>query len=304
LPLLDAKEVSLESFPMIAVAFGENEVARRRLSRPLTVVGRVRPSALPVQSNDLSAAHLVFYWNGSRLWAVDLLSRMGTTTQGAAVDWTELQQGGSLAIGEVTLTFVGVSSVRRERDLGPMSLEQALAASGESGPLGPPEEMLAGRGPGRAATPPFGVPPPAEDDERSVLVERWRAELIERERALQQEQDRWAAIYKQRESEWRQRCAELKEKQAAFAAEQQRQQNALAEERRILRGQMREQAAALARANAEVEQRIKDLESERQQWLAERARREEEFLARAEDLARREAALRPEEAMLPRKETQ
>ena len=53
---LDIKGTAPEPYPIIAIAFGDNEVARRRLSRQLTVVGRLRPSALPTASTATYAA--------------------------------------------------------------------------------------------------------------------------------------------------------------------------------------------------------------------------------------------------------
>jgi len=108
-PDLEARGSAEAPYPVVAVSFGGREVARRRLRRRLTVVGRCRPSTLPIWGGDLSAPHLAFYWEAGILWVIDLLSRRGTWLDGAPVEVAQLPLGRSLTLGEVVLTYSGLA---------------------------------------------------------------------------------------------------------------------------------------------------------------------------------------------------
>lgn len=238
---LDQKGSSPSPYPILSVCFHDRETARRKLSRQLTIVGRLRPSALPIQSNDLSASHLALYWDGKRLWAIDLLSRMGVRKDRVPIQCAELPLGASLAIGEVTLIYTGLFNPQDSLDASGV-LSRQLADE-------PANDW------------PDPTTPSADLEAQRQWIERWRDELDRREFALEQEQERLLAQFKQRESEWRQRMAELNERQANFSAEQQRLQNVLAEERRKLRAKIREQAASAGRTEVDL-QRLQLLETQ------------------------------------------
>ena len=111
-PDLEARGSAEAPYPVIAVSFAGREVARRRLGRRLTVVGRCRPSTLPIWGSDLSAPHLVFCWEAGVLWAIDLVSRKGTRLDGAPVEAAQVPLGGSVALGDVELTYSGLTGGR------------------------------------------------------------------------------------------------------------------------------------------------------------------------------------------------
>jgi hypothetical protein len=83
---LDARDSAPLPSPVLSVGFAGTEVARRRLTRALTLVGQFPPSHLRIRSDDLSVNHLVLYWDGETLWAVDLLSRIGMQCDGTKVE--------------------------------------------------------------------------------------------------------------------------------------------------------------------------------------------------------------------------
>ena len=140
-PDLEARGSAEAPYPVIVVSFAGREVARRRLGRRLTVVGRCRPSTLPIWGSDLSAPHLVFCWEAGVLWAIDLVSRKGTRLDGAPVEAARVPLGGSVALGDVELTYSGLTGGRsletggRRLETGGRSLEtgvRSLAAGGRS----------------------------------------------------------------------------------------------------------------------------------------------------------------------------
>ncbi len=195
---LTEKGTAGEPSPIIAVAFGDHEVARRRLSRALTVVGRLRPAALPIHSNDLSASQLVFYWHAGTLWVIDLLSRLGTSMDGIPVQCAEFPLGSSLTVREVRLTFSGLSASRQtERVEVPVPAGQAEPSL--PGPRPPAQEDVP-----RPAqpSPPEPALQPEPQTPRPVEPPRpeppWRAELEARQGAFRQEQESWAAQQRQR----------------------------------------------------------------------------------------------------------
>jgi hypothetical protein len=110
-PLLDGKGTSRQPFPVVAICYRQNEVARRRLTRQLTLVGRTRPCTIPIANDDLSATHFAFFWDGGVLWAIDLLSRQGTFRGESRIECTDIPLGRSVGVGDVQLTFVGYDSV-------------------------------------------------------------------------------------------------------------------------------------------------------------------------------------------------
>lgn len=299
LPALDLKGSSLEPYPVIAVAFDGIEVARRRLSRQLSVVGRLRPSTLPIESSDLSASHVILYWHAGTLWAIDLLSRTGTFLAGSPVDCAELPLGCSLIAGEVQVSFVGLFSSRRSATADEGSSADSLLPLPEP-PLASAEPVPPGVAAEASPSPPAmpGAPAPElaiEIANQRNLVEELRAELHDRERALREEQEQWLAQQKQYESEWRQRMGELAEKQAARTAEQQQRRAAMEEERRTIQAQFRERTAALVRMRANLERQQQEFQQQWEQWLAQQKQREAELEQRAEELSQRQALIEAEQ---------
>jgi len=303
LPSLDEKQTAAEPYPVIAVAFGGSEVARRRLSRPLTVVGRLRPSTLPVQSNDLSASHLVFHWNAGTLWVVDLLSRMGTIVEGSPIQCAELPLGCSLTVGEVRLTFVDLHSTRRGKtaDNGAELPREPEPAAGDAEIAGedaailpqpaapPPADGSEPPGTARAVAvreaPAALQPSPDVLDRQLARLEQVRAELQSREQGLRRDQESWIAQQQRREQQRQRRAAELAEKQALLAAEQQRQRAAMEEERRALLTQFDQWKATADRLGA-------DLSRQQEDFL----HRQQEFQDRQADVQRRQADVQRRQA--------
>jgi len=312
---LTEKGTAGEPCPIIAVAFGDREVARRRLSRALTVVGRLRPAALPIHSSDLSASHLVFYWDAGTLWVIDLLSRLGTSLEGIPVQCAELPLGCSLTVGEVRLTFAGLFSSRRggRADLPVAPPAEAPAPTGDKPVLEPlvaaqqeppPDAEPVDRAPTGLAEPPPPEPHPQAEREVSRPAEpsppepSWRAELEARQRAIREEPDAWAAQQRQRELQWRERTVELAERQAALAAEQHRQRMALDKERRAAQQQIADWTASMERLRADLARQRSALEAEQEQSRRRQKEvHEREVQWESEEARRLEAARREEELL-------
>lgn len=79
--------------------------AAYRLRRRLTLIGRQNPSKLRLDHSSISDAHCVLYWDGSALWAIDLLSERGTLLNGNRIDCAQVQRGDVLEIGKYRVAW-------------------------------------------------------------------------------------------------------------------------------------------------------------------------------------------------------
>ncbi len=64
--------------PVFSIRSGSKEIARRRLSRTLTWIGRSRFASLPILHPSVAPAHCVCWWNGETVELIDLFSGLGT----------------------------------------------------------------------------------------------------------------------------------------------------------------------------------------------------------------------------------
>jgi len=96
---LEANGTAAEPQPVMVMSVHGKEIARRDLTRRLTVLGRRRPSTLRVTSRSVSATHCVLYWESGILWVVDLLSGNGTRLQGQRIEVAQFPPAASLKIG-------------------------------------------------------------------------------------------------------------------------------------------------------------------------------------------------------------
>ncbi|MBI3468492.1 MAG: FHA domain-containing protein [Planctomycetes bacterium] len=87
--------------------------------RPLTIVGRSRPSAVRLKRPLVSRCHCVLFWDQRDLWAIDLLSANGTLLDGSLIDCQRVLPDQVLQLGEIQITYLGVAeggSARRMSD--------------------------------------------------------------------------------------------------------------------------------------------------------------------------------------------
>ncbi|MGQ9573802.1 MAG: FHA domain-containing protein [Thermoguttaceae bacterium] len=245
--------------PMLVVKYRGQPIATRRLKRRLTVVGRWRPSTLPIQSDDISAPHLVLYWEGGVLWVIDLLSRNGTLVGGRPIEADQLPLGGSLILGRVELEYA--SQYRP----GPEAVRAAAVASG---PVCPAEgaEPLQPAPPGDPQPSQFPRPAlaqcpwwPREEDQLGLsLAEQSKPEGLPAGGKLLPCSAfalAWAHL--------------LGEK-----AEHERQWTELVAQRQALEVRFQEQLAAIARLLVDLEGRQRALQLQLEQWFAEQKLRE------------------------------
>ena len=126
---LDEKDPAPKHLPVVAVLFDGHRVTRRVLGRRLTVVGRRWPSALRIGSPALSTCHAALYWDDRELWAVDLLSRVGTWIDGETFEATRVPVGTHLRIGEVEIEYLGTTMSHsvdgEESDVGRAAIDEA-----------------------------------------------------------------------------------------------------------------------------------------------------------------------------------
>jgi hypothetical protein len=76
--------------------------------RPLTIVGRSRPSAIRLKRPLVSRCHCILFWDRRDLWVVDLLSANGTLLDGSPIDCQRVLPDQVLQLGEIQITYLGV----------------------------------------------------------------------------------------------------------------------------------------------------------------------------------------------------
>lgn len=257
-PDLCAKGTIPEPLPALTIAFDDQQVASRKLSRRLTLVGRRRPSALRIGSQDLSASHLVLYWEAGKIWAVDLLSRTGTMLDGETIEATPFPAGSSLTAGEVKLKHeeqsadasFSLSDLTVPLDLPGATEEPSLAVPsseiwnvrGEKTPEGSSAMLAVG-----GSSTVYG----------HLLLDREKSRL---------EREQWLRERAAREVEWNRRLEELEAREAAVLARQQARETAL--ERQASQLAQRQAELDSTRARLDVERR--GLEQQRAALSAER----------------------------------
>lgn len=64
--------------PIFSIRSGRKELARRRLSRTLTWIGRSRFASLPILHPSVAPAHCVCWWDGETVEVIDLFSGLGS----------------------------------------------------------------------------------------------------------------------------------------------------------------------------------------------------------------------------------
>ncbi|MCA9262399.1 MAG: FHA domain-containing protein [Planctomycetales bacterium] len=92
-----------EKMPRITIQCDGKEMGLRLRSN-LTVIGRRRPATLRIHHQSVSTCHCVLYWDGGKLWAVDLLSRRGTLQGKQAIECDVVR--GELALASARIQLV------------------------------------------------------------------------------------------------------------------------------------------------------------------------------------------------------
>lgn len=91
----------------------EGGCARRRLKRPLTLVGRSKASHLRLVHPSVSQPHCLLVQSGEHLWVVDLLSRRGTRLNEQPVQIARVDGRHRFQVGDVELEVRGVVETGR-----------------------------------------------------------------------------------------------------------------------------------------------------------------------------------------------
>jgi len=90
--------------PLLVVSVKDGLLGDVRLTRPLTIVGRRKPSKVRLKNQSVSSCHCALYWDSQSLWVIDLLSMRGTLVDGRSVEVAPVPPGSSMKLGPVTLT--------------------------------------------------------------------------------------------------------------------------------------------------------------------------------------------------------
>lgn len=272
---LDAESLSDALQPSLIVSKRGRHIHTRKLTRRLTIVGRLRPSTVRIRDPQLFPQHCALYWTGQTLWFVDLLSGAGTRQNGIPIAAGRCATGETLYAGEIELAFeppsVAVPSQSAKPSV-PAEKDRRV------GCIDTPESSLTPPAPEAAQD----LPPIDSAIASTAAVEKaaaaWREEreaLEERIQLLSQQLQ--GALGSQAEAEaGRERAQRLTrsiaEQEAAFAQER----ASADEERQRLEGRL-----------AQVERQCESLEQQLEE--ANRARLDQIHLAR-EELAKRRTA--------------
>ena len=258
---LEAKETAAEPQPVLVMSIKGKEVARRYLTRQLTVLGRRSPSTLRITSHSVSATHCVLYWKSDVLWVVDLFSGNGTRLQGRPIDVARISPGESLKIGPAELHLV--------------DMFEKLPDGNEVEPA----EILEGReaqdnvDDGQGGEIDDSAPEMAESlalaGQRDAL-ERRGSELEAAWDEFRQQKEAWQSKRQNEEHSLKERARQLEEASTLLAADRE-EFGRLREERDKEQGKTDERLKELAQELADQQT---DLQSRLQAW--ERKREEDE----------------------------
>jgi pSer/pThr/pTyr-binding forkhead associated (FHA) protein/uncharacterized protein YoxC len=144
--------------PTIEIHAPEGTGAVRHLKRPLTLIGRGKPSHLQLVHPSVSQPHCVLVHRGEDFWVVDLRSRLGTRLNDQPVEVARVDPSDQLQLGEVAMRIRRGHPTKRNGS----STRSAANAIGEM-----PHPLIGGaaKSIGTSDEEPLAVQaPPPEDD--------------------------------------------------------------------------------------------------------------------------------------------
>ena len=89
----------------LLISASKRVVGVKRITRPITLIGRSDPSSLRIADNSISGTHTALFSDGKQLWAIDLLSGNGTLWHRSAITAHCLATRDSIKIGRFRLTL-------------------------------------------------------------------------------------------------------------------------------------------------------------------------------------------------------
>ena len=278
---LEAKETAAEPQPVLVMSIKGKEVARRYLTRQLTVLGRRSPSTLRITSHSVSASHCVLYWKSDVLWVVDLFSGNGTRLQGRPIDVARISPGESLKIGPAELHFV--------------DMFEKLPVGNEVEPA----EMIEGReaqdhvDDGQGGEIDDSSPEMAESSalaRQREAIERQSSDLEAARAEFLQQKEAWQSKRQNEEHSLKERARQLEEASTLLAADRE-EFSRLRKEREKEHGKTDERLKELAQ---ELADKQTDLQSRLQAWETKREEDQNAIGGRWEELNEVSAALADE----------
>ena len=312
---LETKGSAAEPRPVLVMSVKGKELARRELTRQLTVLGRRSPSKLRINSHSVSATHCVFYWDGGGLWVVDLFSGNGTRRQGQSIDVARFSPGDSLAVGPAELHHLAASKVERiSHENKPDEVSYSAGHDshvGDDGGDGRGSEIeIADSSPQMVESLALAARLAAQREEFEAEMADWtnrrrqaddelaeRAQRLSADRAeLDGRKAQWDETRRREDEQLAARRHELDE--AAAAIENEKQELA------TLRGQTEEerrqteaatagqtgQRKSIDELQAQIEDRRRELKEETDAWLAEQNQRQAEHRRNVEELSKKQEA--------------
>ncbi len=314
---LQTKDTAAEPVPVLAMSLKGKEIARRELTRRLTLLGRRDPSTLRITSHSVSASHCILYWDSGVLWVVDLFSGNGTLLEGRPIEADRFSPGDSLKIGRAELYHLATSQAARcphldepaevsypaDRDahVTDDAVDDGLGSEIEVGDSSPhmaeaaalADRLDAQRAEFDAEVADWTNRRQADDDEFAERLERLSTDRAE----LDGRKAQWEESRRQQEAQLASRRKELD--QVAAAVENEKKDLAALREQAEVQRRLAETAVAgeveqresIDELRAQVENSRRQFEEEADAWRAEQSQRETEHRQEVAELAGRWEAL-------------
>ena len=301
---LDATGTAAEPQPVLVLAIGGKEIARRAITRELTVLGRRTPSTLQITSRSVSATHCVLYWKSGVLWVVDLFSTKGTRLQGRPIEVAWFSPTASLQIGRAEFHHLEMFEKLPDGDEAEPAESPPLAGHSGTQREEFDAEVAAWMDRRKAVA--------AELDERAERLTAAYAELDSREFQWEEARQREEAELAARKSQLDEMASALDKEKSELATFRQQYEEGHRDRERAMEERVRhidEASAALAGDNEQFEAKCEAWEEERRRIDAEQtdrsrqlAREEDEFLLQREECAAQTIGEEEEDEYLPQRE--
>jgi general secretion pathway protein E len=176
---------SAEDHGSLVVMHSGAIVARHRLAKVRTYIGRGDRADVRLDSPYVSTNHAMIVREGSALFIIDLHSRNKTVVNGRAEQRKELRHGDIITLGEFVMRFEAPKALPRVRSLLPLEDPASSGQSGE-GPLPNQEQSSTEESPrldGSTAISPPTLPAAASTNETSLDDALLAVAIAEAERA-------------------------------------------------------------------------------------------------------------------------
>lgn len=108
-PGLEQDDTASYPRPVLALYCRGRCIGKRRVRSSLQLVGRWQNAGLQLRGQHVSGVHCALYWQGGRLWCIDLVSSNQTLYLDEPITCTEVEIGEKVDVGEFSIRFERLS---------------------------------------------------------------------------------------------------------------------------------------------------------------------------------------------------